>query len=108
ERATRRVGGPARRTGPGLPPTRWEPSAGARWAGKGGAAGGGGGHRQNTAGHGVCGLGPGPGCRGYARAVLRDGGTAALSAAGRGHAATAGRGKRAGGPAGGPVAGRAL
>src|SRR5258708_290850 len=96
------AGGPGRR----FPPPRRELSAGAGWAGAGGAGGGGGRHRQNAAGHRVCGLGPGPGRRSAQRARPRDGGTAALSAAGRGPAALAGGGKRAGGPAGGSVADR--
>src|SRR5207248_760633 len=106
EAAARRAGGPAGRTGRGFHPVGGEFSAGATGAAAGCAGGRRGRHRQNAAGPRFWDLGPSPRCRCAEWASLRDGGTTALSAAGRGRAPAAGGGKRAGRPAGRPVAGR--
>src|SRR5439155_13770062 len=89
-------------------PTRRLLPAGTGGAAAGRAGGGGGRHRQNAADSRVGGLGSSAG-RSRARwARLRDGRTPALPALGGRSAATAGGGKRAGGPAGGSVAGRTV
>src|SRR5713101_9022510 len=106
--AAQSIGGPARWAGGGLQPAGGELAAGAGGAAAGGAGGGGGRHRQDAAGQRVRSLGQGARGRSAERAGLRDGGTVALSATGRGTAAATGGGERHGGSAGRPVAGRAL
>src|SRR5258708_3944994 len=95
ERTAQRTGGSAGGPGRCFAPPRRELSADTGWAAAGRAAGGGGRPGQNAAGQRVCGLGPGPGRRGAARARSGDGGTAALSAAGGSAAGAAGGGERA-------------
>src|SRR5205823_4864734 len=108
EPAASRAGGSARGTASLFQPAREELSAGTRRSATGCLRGGGGRYWQNAAGTRMGSLGSGAGRSRALRASLRDGGTAALPAAGGGPAVAPGGGKRARGPLRGPVAGRTV